>query len=486
MIRRKNPPPQWNPAHLAHEVSFLPGMSVFLGLSSATVVLTAFLLVAGGFLPFVKFTLLAGAVPATLAIVVCVLRWPVFLVYLVFVGVILDQWEGLGFLGIPYLTLTKVWVLLAGAALVARAVAGRGMPPSLLFPTAVLAHLPFSFVCAISALAFAYSFRGAIQWLVAPVFLPIMAILLVQFIPGRESAVRLLKAFVIFSFFPMGVAFLEAILGRNLAGPPENVSLGSMDIFRVAGNFENPNDLVVLFLFCVPLLLAWAFQTPRWSSRLILLLGAFFQCLALLKTYSRSGYISMGFAFFALFLFGRGRLRLVGFLACLMGLATMFYTPDVRDRMLTLVGIRAESAGVSQAIASVNFRKTLAIAAWSEFVDHPFLGIGFGNFGARVKAHSTLILGTTAENTYLQIMAEMGMAGISAFLLFLFFVWKTIETGLGRNRGDPLVEPLFVALAAGFFGFAANSLFDTNLADNLPWVLLAVTVHLIPPEGSRS
>jgi O-antigen ligase len=79
-------------------------------------------------------------------------------------------------------------------------------------------------------------------------------------------------------------------------------------------------------------------------------------------------------------------------------------------------------------------------------------------------------------------MAEMGMAGLLAFLFFLVVAWKVLVEGMERCRGNTRIEAFYIALAAGYCGFAFNSLLDTNFADNLPWVLLPILVHLTPPK----
>ncbi len=424
------------------------------------------------------------ALTAGIALVLAITRWPVLAVHLSFIGVILDQWERLSFTGIPFLTLSKVvflacvWILLMSCLI--------SIPSRFRLPSAALAHIPFSLICLGSACAFSYSVRSAFRWLLAPLTLPVMGMVLTQFIPNQRSAVRLLKAFAVYSFFPMLVALQESLLQRRFSGPANFVLYGIDDIFRVAGSFENPNDFVVLLLFSVPVLLLWAYQSRRWPIRLILLAGCVLELLILIKTYSRSGYLSMAFTLFAIVWLGRGKIRRLGLVICLVGVLALLSLPDARARLLTLTGIRGGGPGASQALASMSFRKQLLVVAWTEFLNHPVFGIGFSNIGPRARTYSTMLdMKTTAENTYMEVLAELGIVGFSAYLFFLLWAWNAMRTGLTRVRNDPLIEPLFVGLAAGYCGFAFNSLFDTNIQDNLPWVLLAVMVHLSPAPSTK-
>jgi O-antigen ligase len=417
---------------------------------------------------------LAGVLLAGLGFTLAVIQRPSLLVVFSLLGVVLDQWESLDLIGLPQLTLTKLLALLGGTVLVARILVGRENRP-FLFPAPALAHLPFSLVCVISTLAFAYSPRGALRWLIAPVFLPLFAILLTQFVNERREALRLLKVFVVLSFFPMGVAFFEALRGRSLTGP---IELGVTNLFRVAGNFENPNDFVVLMLFSIPVLLLWGVHSQSLGAKLLLFGGAFFQGLLLLKTYSRSGYVSMAFAIASIAFLGRGKVRRYAIAACVLGACSLLLLPDTRDRIVTLFGIQSKTVSLAESFESINTRKLLADAAWSEFLKNPLLGVGFGNFPARAKTYSDLITQETAESTFLQILAETGLVGFGAFGLFLWTCWRSLRTGLARAREQPEYELFYIGLAAGYFGYLLNCLFDTNLEDNLPWVLLPLLVFL--------
>jgi O-antigen ligase len=434
----------------------------------------------GGILPLFLLPALAGG----MVLVLVITRWPVVAIHLSFIGVILDQWEGLSFTGIPFLTLSKVIFLVCLLILLIRYFIPSS--PRLQLPSAALAHLPFSLICAGSVCAFAYSVKSAFRWLLAPLTLPVFGIVLAQFITNQKNAIRLLKAFAVYSFFPMLVALMESLLHRRFSGPTSFVLYGIDDIFRVAGSYENPNDFVVLMLFSVPVLLMWAYQTNRWPLRLLLLAGSVLELLILIKTYSRSGYLSMAFSLFAIAWLGKGGIRRLGLIICLIGGVALLSIPDARERLMTLTGMRGGGPGTSQALASVGFRKQLLTVAWTEFLNHPIFGIGYSNIGPRAKTYSSMLdMKTTAENTYMEVLAEMGLIGITAYLFFLMWAWFAMREGLARVRGDLEVEPLFVGLAAGYCGFAFNSLFDTNIQDNLPWVLLAVMVHLSPTPSTK-
>lgn len=102
-------------------------------------------------------------------------------------------------------------------------------------------------------------------------------------------------------------------------------------------------------------------------------------------------------------------------------------------------------------------------AAWGMFGDHPWLGVGIGNYAAAYPAYALprwyLALGH-AHNYYLNAAAETGLVGLMAYLLlgaatFLYLI-RWIRRGTGWPR----------ALAIGVLG-ALTHLSVHNLVDNL-------------------
>lgn len=92
-------------------------------------------------------------------------------------------------------------------------------------------------------------------------------------------------------------------------------------------------------------------------------------------------------------------------------------------------------------VGSIAFRVLLAQSAWEIFIKNPFLGIGFDNFVA-INSNTTLFpiikaLGGKdlyVHNVYLQIMAEMGIVGIIAFLNLIRVVYKYLSKMLTATK----------------------------------------------------
>lgn len=88
-------------------------------------------------------------------------------------------------------------------------------------------------------------------------------------------------------------------------------------------------------------------------------------------------------------------------------------------------------------------RLTTIETCWSIFKVRPILGVGFGNFGWYLNHYvtSSLLLFVPGgdfqpNNTYMQILAELGIVGFLLFFVFIFHQFKCLSKFLKINKGD--------------------------------------------------
>src|SRR5439155_11053782 len=112
-------------------------------------------------------------------------------------------------------------------------------------------------------------------------------------------------------------------------------------------------------------------------------------------------------------------------------------------------------------------RTDLWNAAWHGYVQHPWLGLGAGNFRARsldllmttpgvnIQAHY-VTPGREVHNAYLETLAELGPVGLALFLAVLgLSAWFCIRSfRRARRAGNRMLERYAASLAVGLFGYA--------------------------------
>lgn len=160
---------------------------------------------------------------------------------------------------------------------------------------------------------------------------------------------------------------------------------------------------------------------------------------------------------------------IVGLLLGLITIGLLFSNP--RIRALATINPAAESAGFSiEQIADGPSKDRLFMlqAGQRIFSTHPLLGVGPGNL-SRVynlyrpsQAGSGLELVQQLHNTPAQILAESGILGFSAYLLWIGWLLKLGIT-LHKKALTPPDRTLLHSIGASWFAYCVSSLSDYQL-----------------------
>ncbi|GAW93300.1 O-antigen ligase family protein [Calderihabitans maritimus] len=126
-------------------------------------------------------------------------------------------------------------------------------------------------------------------------------------------------------------------------------------------------------------------------------------------------------------------------------------------------------------LANFGGRTGIWQVGWEMVKDHPFLGVGLGNFPRRFNEYVRLIpamekrvgFNRDPHSTFLQVQAELGLIG---FLLFLALLSSVLKQVVGINRK----KDLLFSLALLIF-LILTALFSSELFRKFFWIMLAVT-----------
>jgi O-antigen ligase len=283
---------------------------------------------------------------------------------------------------------------------------------------------------------------------------------------------------------------LQALLGiyqfMTQSGPEPFILLGRF--MRAYGTFRQPNPYAGYLGLVAPLAISlaiWAWTAPRpvasmirpslWL-RLALPLAAAVISLGLLLSWSRGGWIAFALSVLAILLALSRRSAptlivaggVVLALALVLGLSDLLPAPVV-DRLAELQGYLGMVDVRQVEVTDANFSVVERVAHWEAalamWADHPWLGVGAGNYAVVYENYALPRwyepLGH-AHNVYLNFAAEAGLLGLLAYLgLWLAMGWQAVRTTVTSDR-------FVAALGAGVLGVLVHATVH-NLFDNL-WV----------------
>jgi O-antigen ligase len=281
----------------------------------------------------------------------------------------------------------------------------------------------------------------------------------------REHAVWIIGAFVL-------GAVVSALIGLLQ-------SSGA----RLAGGIGDSDGEAALLVAAMTLDAGLIATLPRGSAlRSIAIVGALIMGVGLIDTGSRGGLVALGVVLVAAVLLGgRWRGRAAG-VVLLIAVLAPFY-------LFAL----APSAAVQHLSSSSSTGRTdlwkVGLKMWEA---NPLGGVGSGNFavaavhyvqtaGPLSRADLIVDVPHAAHNTYLEIIDELGVPGLVAFLtIALASIASALRAArLYERAGDTRFELLSRSLALAVIALLTSDIFITNEYEHLLWLLLALPPALL-------
>jgi O-antigen ligase len=278
--------------------------------------------------------------------------------------------------------------------------------------------------------------------------------------PNRISAV------VVSVSLGLGIATLVAMRSLFTLGGPQILTL-SPDA-RYAGIHGDPNVQAAYANCCVPPL-AYALGKARPWARVglgVLLLLLF---VTIIVSQSRAGMLLLALLM-AIMLLRERRLRAYAVIGIVILATIALLLPPV-------YWVRFESIAQLRGIVvdrSLQLRQHALEGGWRLFLDHPWFGVGLGNF--RDHTPHFMLGGFMAHNSFLEVAASIGLVGGLAYIAVLGTGWRMThraavlwartgwksDPGLAGSIGVAIVVFVLSALTLSFPFYA------------IVWVLLGL------------
>lgn len=309
----------------------------------------------------------------------------------------------------------------------------------------------------------------------------VLAVALVTCLPGRRALELAVLGFV-------AGASLSAVLGLAGVGAAAAAPTATA---RVGGGLADPNYLAAVLVPGVFFALGLRGAVAGRGKRLLLLAAPVVMVAALFRTESRGGVVALGASVLAGLVFG-GRLRrqvVAAALAVVVAGAVYFAASPSPHRILSFGAGGGSGRTELWSVASQVFRA------------HPVGGVGAGNFSVvepsyavrtttnLTKPYQELTLREVVHNTYLHVLAELGIVGLVLLLLLVVgATWLGIRAaGAFARRGEHQLEALTRGLVVGGVGMFAAFGFLTAQYEKQLWVVIGLlgAAHAIAAAGVR-
>lgn len=268
---------------------------------------------------------------------------------------------------------------------------------------------------------------------------------------GTLHSYQTVERLLFFMVLAVGISAVYAVIQRVM-GVAQDASLTDLTLNpdmpgRVTGTLGNPNNYAEFLMLFLPFVFAYATSRAKVLPRLLgfgaLLLGV----VALILTYSRSGWIA--FAVAILVYVTLYNWRLLPFVVLAAIFAVPLLPTSVLNRILT-IGNLADSSSSYRIDIWTGSLRMLRDGYW-------FAGTGLGS-GAFTSVYPAYAVGASriAPHTHMQFMemlAETGILGLTSIL------WLSVSlvrrTAISIRRADKRLKSVLCAAAASISGITA-------------------------------
>jgi O-antigen ligase len=278
--------------------------------------------------------------------------------------------------------------------------------------------------------------------------------------------------------------------GYGILSPPQNVAY--YDVTRVSGTIGDPNELASVLVGGT--VLAAALAATLKGAPLLRLGAALASALCaagIFLSLSRGGLVALAFALVAAIVVAGRRWRLQALTLAVAVAAGAF----------VYFGFYASTDAASRvtSFGSGTGRTDIWTVGWRMVQAHPVNGVGVGNYqtsaihyllepGAIQRDEFIVDTPKVAHNTYLQVLAELGIVGAVLFLSIIGFSLLCIlrAARIFERLGDSTMELMSRALLVALCGVLAADFFISEEFSKQLWLLLGLGPALLGIATSAS
>ncbi|MCA1612930.1 MAG: O-antigen ligase family protein [Acidobacteria bacterium] len=232
--------------------------------------------------------------------------------------------------------------------------------------------------------------------------------------------------------------FLSVAALRNYAS-----GTGLVEGYRgrgsLGGIFDNPNDMAIHLVTVLPIMVALLFGARNLFKKLLYGAAAALTTAGVVVTFSRGAFLGLlaSGVVLSLKLGRRNRFAVAALLVVVLAGFVALAPGEFAQRMMSIFGSGLDASG-SQ-------RQAILFRSLNTALHNPVFGIGMGNF------HIVSIRELVSHNAYTQVAAEMGLAALVFYFLFMWTPLRRLRL-IERETFDGRRTSHFYYLAVGLQG----------------------------------
>lgn len=245
---------------------------------------------------------------------------------------------------------------------------------------------------------------------------------------------------------------------------------------RVFSIFTRPNMLAGYLSLLIPVAVGMFFAEKERKRKVYVASAIGIMSVCLLFTMSRSGWI-VSFLALIIFVFLKKKKLVAPVIVAMAAffVFTVVFVPSVSNRILYLL-----SSDYIES-SSVGGRVYRTITGYHLFMENFWLGMGHGQFGGSVALNHRLNKTFSMDNYYMKTAVEMGIFGLTAFLMLMYSTIAWCLRGISKikdNAQKDWTRGIIAGLSAIIMYNLFENMFEIPLISTYFWLLAGVVMFL--------
>jgi O-antigen ligase len=241
--------------------------------------------------------------------------------------------------------------------------------------------------------------------------------------------------------------------------------------YRAGGILGDPNYAALNLLTVVPITFLLAKGVINKKAKFFLYGSLFLFIGAIGMTQSRGGFV--GFLVMVFFLLFSHKFNFKMFIFFLL------FIPGIIFLLPADIDSRFDNDDYGSAV-STKSRYELLVAGFNMTRENLFFGVGPGNFKPYSSIYNENVSrNQIAHNSYISLAGELGIFGITAFLILLLLVFASLKRLAMQCADDQILSQMAIGMRVGLVGYLTAAIFLTAEYEKILWLLCFLTASAV-------